>query len=430
MEDAKSLLEHMPPGRVSDVSLLTARSKVRAAEGDLPGATKLAEEALQLAGDPALREDLRELALQLMKLERHKEALPIWQRLTAAGEYNNEVRHLVCCAERVGQFGVVLRVCRAARDAGLDDRWLLQTELDVLENYDVTQVISILQSHLAKHPDDKTARVRLSRIGLVLKRPELVDARLDALPTVDEATPYGGHVAVEILRHYGDPNEAVRYAYEFVRKHHEDHIANASLVMAVLGFGAQQPTFNETPEVTPGTAVHYVESSGKEKWVVIEDSPNPNVALSEFPETHPTAEALIGKHVGETVVLAKTSARDRTAVVKEILPKYVYRMRDIAENWQLRFPDKPFIQVFRATDVDAETGEERPDLTDLKIVADRRYEHTVEAESIYQKELVSIHGFSHLLGCDPYEAFLFAALRPKLFVRSNRGLAEEKKNAH
>ena len=55
------------------------------------------------------------------------------------------------------------------------------------------------------------------------------------------------------------------------------------------------------------------------------------------------------------MVLAKTSARDRTAVVKEILPKYVYRMRDIADNWQLRFPDKPFIQVFRVTDVDAAT---------------------------------------------------------------------------
>ena len=155
--------------------------------------------------------------------------------------------------------------------------------LDVLENLDVSQAVTILEEHLAQHPDDKTARIRLSKIGLVLKRPDLVDAQLEALPTVDETTPYGGLVAVEILRHYGDPNEAVRYAYEFVRKHPEDHMANASLVMAVFGFGAQQPTFDETPEVRPGTAVNYLEPSGKEKWVVIEDSPNPNVALSESP---------------------------------------------------------------------------------------------------------------------------------------------------
>ena len=88
----------------------------------------------------------------------------------------------------------------------------------------------------------------MPRIGLVLNRPELVDARLEALPTVDEATSYSGHVAVEILRHYGDPNEAVRYAYEFVRKHHEDHIANASLVMAVLGFGVNSQPSTKRPK--------------------------------------------------------------------------------------------------------------------------------------------------------------------------------------
>jgi len=429
VENAERLLEQMPAGRISDVSMRTARSKVRAAEGNLQDATKLVEEALQLAGECTPEGELQELALQLMKLERHKQALPIWLKLNEAGKYSNDVRHLVRCAERAGQLGIVLRVCGTARKAGLDDRWLLQRELDVLENLDVSQAVTILEEHLAQHPDDKTARIRLSKIGLVLKRPDLVDARLEALPTVDETTPYGGLVAVEILRHYGDPNEAVRYAYELVRKHPEDHMANASLVMAVFGFGAQQPTFNETPEVRPGTAVNYIEPSGKEKWVVIEDSPNPNVALSEFPEAHPTADALMGKQVGETVVLAKTSARDRSAVIKEIIPKYVYRMRDIAENWQVRFPDKPFIQVFRVVEVDASTGENRPDLTDIKLVADKRYAETVEAESIYQQDPVPIHCFSSLLGCNPYDAFVFAALRPNLFVRSNRGFAEEKKSA-
>ncbi len=305
-----------------------------------------------------------------MKLERHKEALPLWEKLNGNPEHTNDARHLVRCAERVGQFRVVLSVCKAVREAGVGDKWFFDREIYVLEQFDIAQAVSVLQGHLAKHPEDKFARIRLSKIGFLLKRPDLIDARLEALPFVDEATPYGGHVALEIMRHYGDPNEAVRYAYELVRKHHEDHMANASLVMAVLGLGAQQPTFEETTEVRPGTAVHYVEPGGKEKWAVIEDSPNPNIVLSEFPESHPTAEALMGKRVGDTVVLAKTSARDRTAVIKEILPKFVFRMRDIAENWQLRFPDKPFVQVFRVGDVDASTGETRPDFTDLKIVAD------------------------------------------------------------
>ena len=235
---ASKLVSEIPSGSVSEVSLSTARSQIRAAEGDPTAAAKLAEAALNLVEESTSKTDLRELALQLMKLERHKEALPLWERLNENPEHTNDARHLVRCAERVGQLRVVLRVCKAVREAGVGDKWFFDREIYVLEQFDIAQAVSVLQGHLAKHPEDKFARIRLSKIGFLMKRPDLIDARLEALPSVDDATPYGGYVAVEIMRHYGDPNEAVQYAYELVRKHNEDHMANASLVMAVLGLGA------------------------------------------------------------------------------------------------------------------------------------------------------------------------------------------------
>jgi len=429
IEEGTTFLAGVPADRFSAVGMATAHSMLSLAKSDYAAASSYADEALKALTEATAKPDLRGLALQLMKLERHKDALHIWLSLNESGQYNNDVRHLVRCAERVQKYAVILSVAKEMREAGIDDRWLLQKETAILESIDINQAIQILQDHLSNHPDDKVARIELSRIGLALDRADLVDARLEALPRPDEATPYGGRVAVDILRHHVDPNEAVRYAYELLRRNYDDHEANAALVISVLHLDSPSPTILDATEAGPGIAVRYAESDGRERWIVIEDSPNPIQALDEYPPSHPLAQALRGKKVGDSFVISKTSARDRIGTIKEMLSKYVHRMRSIAETWQLRFPDHPFIQIFKVADTDESTGETTTDLTDLTLIADRRYSQTAEAERIFQSNFLSLHVLSQLVGCDPYEAVVAAALRMKLPVRCNRGQPEERASA-
>jgi tetratricopeptide (TPR) repeat protein len=425
LDDAETFLGRIPPHRLSETAILSARSKVKLARGDSSGASTLAEEALRHVGEDTPELDLRSLALQLGKLERHKEALPLWLRINESVGYGNDVRHLVRCAERVKRFDVILKVAEATRNAGVFDPWLLFKEVETLEVFDLEKAIGLLQDRLKNHPDDKHARIRLSFLGLKWGRPELIDARPEALPSLDEATPTGGAITVDILRQHGDPNAALRYAYELVRRYPDDADANASLIKVFFDPSSRALTIFESAEVGIGAAVHYAESEDRERWVIIEDSPNPRPELGEYPPTHPLAEALIGKRVGDTVTLSKTSARDRTAVIKEILSKYVHRVREVVDSWQLRFPDQPFIQVFRVVTTDPVTGEEVPDFTDLKIVADKRFEQTSEAEATYRNQVIPLHLFAHCVGCDPFWAVHLAASKPDLVIRSNRGRDEE-----
>ena len=425
LDEAEGFLASVPPGRFGETAMLSARSKVELARGNVPGASALADDALRQVADDTSELDVRSLALQLGKLERHKEALPLWLRINESAGYGNDVRHLVRCAERVRRFDVILKVARATREAGITDTWLLFKEVETLENFDLERAIGLLQERLKSRPDDKHARIRLSVIGLKWGRPELIDARPEALPTLDEATPTGGAIAVDILRQHGDPNEALRYAYELVRLHPDDADANASLIKVFFDPSSRALTIVESAEVTVGAAVRCAEGEDRERWVVIEDSPNPRQELGEYPPEHPLARALIGKQVGDTVVLSKTSARDRTAVIKEILSKYVHRVREVSDSWQLRFPDQPFIQVFRVMSIDPVTGEVVPDFTDLKLVADKRFEQTTEAEAIYKKQVIPLNQFAHCVGCEPFWAFHLAASKLDLAIRSNRGRDEE-----
>jgi tetratricopeptide (TPR) repeat protein len=422
-DETEELLATLPSGRFSDVSMKTARAKLRLAKDDLEGATAAVDEAVRAITSETLDQDLRNLALLLMKLERHKDALPIWQRLREANNHVLDVRPLVKCAERVKQFGIVLRTCREARECGLEDRWLFDQELSVLEQFDVDAAIALLQERLASHPEDKHARLHLSRMGLYLRRKDLVDPSPGSFPSIDEVTPYGGCIIVEILRRFGDPNEAVRFAYELFRRHYEHHIANQTLVMAVMAHRTKQPVFADCSEVEAGMAVRYSEPESPDKWMVVEDSPNPNVALNEYPASHQLSQSLLGKKVGDSFVITKTLGRDRVGTVREIVPKYIYRTRDIWENWQVRFPDVFFVQVFKiAKDGETLDGKEI-DLTDMKLIADERHERLKEAERTFQAQTlaqpISLHNLGEALGGTTFEALFFAALSPTIHVRSN-----------
>jgi tetratricopeptide (TPR) repeat protein len=424
-DDAESFLVQIRSNRVSEMTVLSSRSKLQLARGDLSGASASANEALRLIVDDTPEIDLRSLALHLGKLERHKEALRLWLRINQSASYGNDVRHLVRCAERAKRFDVILKVAQATRDAGIFDRWLFFKEVDTLEPFDLQKAISLLQERLKRHPDEKDIRLRLSFIGLKWGRPELVDARPEAIPTIAEATPNTGAIAVEILRLHGDPDEALRYAYELVRRNAGAPDANASLIRVFFDPSSKPLSIPELDEVRVGSAVRFVEGDDREQVVIIEDSPNPRQEIGEYPPTHPLSEELLGKRVGDTIILSKTSARDRTAVIKEIVSKYVYRVREVMASWQLRFPDQPCVQVFQVMTTDPATGELVPDFTDLKLVADRRYEQISEIEATYNQRAIPLHLFAHCAGFDPFWVIHFLASKPDLVIRSNHGREDE-----
>jgi tetratricopeptide (TPR) repeat protein len=425
IEEAEQFLERVPAGRFSELSLITARARLHTAGGDLPGAVAAADEALSKVDSNSSDLDLRSLALLLGTLERHKEALPLWLRNKETSGYGNDVRHLVSCADRVKRFDVIMKVAKEAREAGIYDPWLIDREINVLEQFDLDAAIALARWRVENSPGNRNARLRLSFMGLRWGRPDLVEADPDLLPVVEEVTASGGAVVVEILRRHGNPNEALRYAYELVRRHFDDPEANASLVQVFFGFGSRAPEIIQPDRAGPGAAICYVEADRAEKWFVIEDSPVPRQERDEYAPGHSLAVAVGGKMVGDEFVLSKTSGRDRTAIIKEIKNKYLYRMHQITENWQIRFPDQPFIQVFRVVSTDPATGHEAPDFTDIKLIADRRHSQTAEAESQYRDNITPLHLFAQCIGCDPFWALHAVALRPNLPVRCNRGQPDD-----
>jgi tetratricopeptide (TPR) repeat protein len=425
-DEAEDFLGRVPSDKIGLSGLCSARSKIHLARGDAQEASRLADEALRNIAEASSDLDVRSLALQLSALGRYKEALTLWLRINEAAVSVSDVRPLVRCAEEVGRFDVILKVAKAARDAGIGDTWLFDKEVGILEQFDVKSAIDLLQERLERQPSDTHARMVLSYLGLRWKKPELIDARSESLPSVEEVAPSGGAIAVEILRRHGDLKDALRYAYELVRRYPDVSEPNEAYIRLFLDPSSKPLPRLEVSRVDVGIAVRYVEADGREDWIIIEDSPNPRHGFKEFPPSHPLAKALSGSHVGDTVTLAKTGGRDRTALIKEVLSKYVFRFHEIVRNWQLNFQDRPFVQMFHVVGKDPETGEEKPDFTDLKLIADRQFQETNEALEHYRTRLMPLHVLAHRVGCEPFLGAFVVASHPDFEIRSNRaGDAEQ-----
>jgi transcription elongation GreA/GreB family factor len=60
------------------------------------------------------------------------------------------------------------------------------------------------------------------------------------------------------------------------------------------------------------------ELSGSIRWFVLEQTEHPDANLEELPVASPLAAELLGKRVGDTVVIAKGQIHDRVATVRQI----------------------------------------------------------------------------------------------------------------
>ena len=420
------LLNELPVDTVSKVGISTLWAKFHRLAGDSEKASSSADQALEALSENTSLHDIRRLAVELSDLGRYKDALDLWQRVAVLSVLNTDTRRLLECASRLERHDIMLATFSALRAAGVVDMEMLEYELELLEMYDHEAAIALLKQQIDISGDPKLI-LRLSLLGLALDRAELIARDLSRLPSVDEVDPRTGLRAVQVLR-CTDPMQAVRYAYELLRLHFDDIWAHRAFLAALAPFGPDPEILK--PEIAEvGAAVCYLEDGEQPyRWIIIEDSENPDARLNEFASDHPICQEMLGKKVGEQFTLAE-GVKNRTAEIKEILSKYVYRYQDCMGQWQVRFPGTRDIQMVRiGAKVDA-SGPESLDFTAIQRSVDQRFEDVVNTNQLYESQSVPVHLVAKHFETNVFEAMQHLAFQSGVPVKCCAGSAEERTEA-
>jgi tetratricopeptide (TPR) repeat protein len=346
-DEARALLSQLPPSSISTTALAALRGRVDLSAGERQAASEFATQANASIAATASHEDIRLTARFLADLGRHRDALPLWQRLASPTSLGHDSCRLIDSTLRLGEHRLLLEFCEQLRLNGFYDAQLIGLDAGIRELYDIEGTIGLLQEYLSRVPDDRNVRLQLSVIGIQRGRPELVSSDPASMPRPEDTPPENWMAIVLVMKSGGHLWEALKLGYRILRLNFGKIEAHRAYFASLLPTDPLPDI--PTPDVAgPGTAVAFAqEGSTQIDWFIIEEEYEPDLNLQEIGLAHLAAQQLAGKRVGDTFVLAEGSVVPQRATILQIVSKYAYRHADCGQNWMKRFPDHPYVQPVR-----------------------------------------------------------------------------------
>lgn len=410
---------------VDAVLVTTLRARIASAAGDDELARQAIEAGLRAVSEatPALAR-IR-LAAALIARGRHADALEIVEPMARLeGDPEGVGRMFVECAIRLERDDAVLAYCARARELGVFDDYLLERELSLLHRYDPGCAFDLLRDLVARDPSSHRARVHMLSLAIRLGRLSEVASCADGLPSVTEVEPAEGAAVVDVLFELGRRRDALLFAYDLLRLHFTDHHAHRAFRNVALRTPADEKDIAAPEFAAPGTAVCIAEPGRPDRWLVIEDSlVRVGHLENEIRPEDPRAKMLLGKRVDDEVVFSDGPGVRRAATVRELLPKHVFRFRDVIQEWQVRFPEQQEMWMMRA-------GEGATiDLKPLFDMAEHRRDSAKRIEDLYREHPVPLAALAELLNENEVETLARVAQHEDLRLRCCAATVDEVRHA-
>ena len=425
-KEASEVLEHAGRMGVPGPYLDIVRAIDAHERGDKSQATGL---LLKIFGDRAALSQVEHkgvLARQLQRAGRYREAFTVWNEFVQPTTFGPYTLDLLQCGQRAGEDHRLLEFCQKLRANGFHERQCVDLEACILIKYsDYDRAIEVYRegiSHAGAEVDRQLLRLRLSELGVHLKRPDLIEQDSKLLPGPD-VDPRAAPAAVVVLRNGPDPAGAARFAYTALRRHFDNDDAHAAMIMSLMGPFGPEVTLPDWPTAQTGCAVYYVElnqTAPKPQFFILEDEESPNSERCELAPDHPTAKQLTGKRVDDEFILNPGAIQERKARITEIVNKFVARLRDCLSGWEYRFPHRFLVQQVALL--------KRPDgefdFSPVLRSIDERVRAVEAVEHFYHDNLVPVHVFASSLGCSVFDAVLHIANTEHLQLRCCPGSEE------
>lgn len=395
-------------------------------EGDSVAAMETAKNGLVIISNSTTREDKRRMAFLLQRLGMSKQALELWKDIVIPEYIGRDTYCLIECAQKCEDALFVIDFSKQLRGNDLWDQRIFELELYYYELFnDDKDAIKVLLDFLGNPADESYvpfAKTRLSVLGIHTGQSDLIESEVKELPSVENIDPHIGRIVVHILRHGTEPINAVKYAYDLLKLNWDHSEAHMAMMEVMFPIGPKIE-IEESDLVTEGVAVLYQEDDTKKnKWYIIEDSivNPPDINRNEFLPSHPISIAMINKKCGESFDLRKDSVQERTATIKSIVSKFIFRYNYCMENFEELFPNENKIQKIV---MQQENG--KLDLSVMKKIVAQNIEHSNKLMSLYESEIVPLFCIARMMKRSILETISYIAGTPDIKLKCCSGSDEE-----
>lgn len=336
------------------------------------------------------------IAIELLSLGLYQDAFTILREHVTDKCMSLDTRGLICAAQQCGNDGFLIGFLQRLRQAGAFDPQFVDLELGLLERYHAGfRCIEIIQGLLDDDAGDEEfrseLRIRLSFLGIVYGKEELVERDLSRLPRADSTSPDVGFLVVQLLIQQDEFEKAREYAYTLLRSNYESKKAHQALIGAyLLERNAKAPSDPDT--VGPGTAFYYTEDGiPGEKYAIIEDDGSPSMERGEYEASHHVFKNAIGKTAGVRFTVRDSGFQTTEGTILRIHEKKVLRFNICVQEYDRRFNDGFLVQVRIPKDAEGNL-----DLEPIRKAAKQRADATAERDALYRSHPLSVSSYATL----------------------------------
>ena len=217
------------------------------------------------------------------------------------------------------------------------------------------------------------------------------------------------------LKHMLGANDYLEDAYLARRHGHDDPDVHLGYFQMFVG---RDKELVEPDVVAPGRAVLLKSESVEQWWLILEDGEESR-GDHELDPNQDLAKQIMGRRVGDTVVL-RQDLEDLSYEVVDVQSKFVRAFQETAEEFSTRFPGNTGLSRIRIAD---------DDYTKVFQIVEQRDHAFREAERMYQEGRIPFASFSSLVGRSTIELWRATTLSGTTRIHFGSGSAEEASDA-
>ena len=358
LDNAEGLVNKMRAEDPTNILYLVVAAKILVEKGQKPDALSLLQEARNYALDTGSIRERDAVAEELQKLEQYSDAMALYENIADRTQYTPLTQKLLCCYYQTGELGQALEICQSILKQKGPPLKIIELAAGIQEELgNLSESRRLCERYLAVHPDDELMRLRKASLDFRTQAFDEVDRYLQSDIDTSQLDLVDILRLAEIYSARGHRRKTIDLLYETLRKHYNDGRAHEKYIFECLLRNQGDDAWLNATQADVDTAICVEDESGKRRWYVIEDREDVKTDRNEVQPGHKIAQQLLGKTVGEEIVLRDSPLGVKKGKIVEIKSKYVHAGLDSMENFETRFPDASGLHQLTIQGLDSDDQE-------------------------------------------------------------------------
>ncbi len=360
-------------------------------------------EALNYMADTAEFRELHALADEFYILEKYDEASKLLEQIANKEIDSPLTRRLINSYYFGGDRGKALEVCNLLRKKYGPLKYVSEMEAAIHEEIgDLPEAKKICKDYLILFPDDFEMNLRLAILNFRTQNYEEIDIFLKLPFDINELSLHSAHLLAFLFSVRKLFKVALNIMYETRRQFYNNSDAHSKYIGFLLSNKIENDQLSNVTKVTADTAVCIETDSGTKDWYILDNRKDADMQRREINLEHALAKKLLGKDIGEEVILKESPVSVEIGKVIEIKSKYIYALHESLENIEKIFPEAQGLWKVKV-DLTQKEGELPEFLKTIFGQVTIQQDKIRQLELFYKEHKITIGMFANIIGKDVIE---------------------------